>query len=108
MPGIDRDGGGIDMFPDLTEAAVDAIGQAGSALDAQWRGKLGEIAGLDSQLGNGPMGVAVAGQYNPSVDQITAGMDQTRDAVTQSVDLGHRCVGIYVQADQQSAGGFGG
>jgi hypothetical protein len=107
MPGIDRDGGGIDMFPDLTTAVVTQLGRAGENLETEWQARLGEIAGLDSRLGNGPLGVLIAEQYNPAVDEIVRGMADTRASVVESVDIGHRCVGIYLEADRQSARNFG-
>lgn len=108
MPGIDRDGGGIDMFPDLTTGVVTQLGKAGEKVETAWRARLGEIAGLDGQLGNGPLGVLIAEEYNPAAEEIVRGMDDTRASVVESVDVGHRCVGIYVETDQRSAQNFGG
>lgn len=111
MPeGIDVDGGGIDMFPDETKTAINALKAAIQTVGTTFETNLGTIAGLDSQLGGGgafrggTLGAVAYMQYQPAVDAI---VPQVRTLITQSVsygDDGLRCVDKYVNQDKTNKG----
>ncbi len=101
--GIDLDGGGVDMFPSATSAAIAALGAAGAGFRTEWLGKLGEIAALDSQLGKGPLGRPFARQYIDAVKQIVDGLDELGRRIETRVQFGDRCVKDYVATDQENA-----
>jgi hypothetical protein len=105
-PGIDLNGAGIDMYPGQTDSLVSAIGTAQSTLDSAWRPKLDQVMALSGQLGKGPMGRALAAQYNPAEEQIVDGMSQLKTRVDELVTDGHTAVRDYVKTDQQQAGQF--
>ncbi|HEY0448961.1 hypothetical protein [Actinophytocola sp.] len=106
MDGISRDGAGIDMFPEETEAVMSQLGTAGAALHTAWQGKLGEIAALDSQLGRGPLGEAAERDYTPVVDNVVGNMNDLKSRVENKVDIGHRAVRLYVEQDRASKQNF--
>ena len=99
-PGIDLNGAGIDMFPDQADALVTAIGTAQTTLDGAWQPALGQIMTLSGQLGNGPMGRALAQQYNPAEKTIVDGMTELKRRVDELVADGHKAVQDYIRTDQ--------
>jgi hypothetical protein len=101
--GIDLNGGGVDMFPSATSSAMASLGAAGAGFRAEWLGKLGEIAAIDSQLGKGPLGRPFARQYIDAVKQIVDGLDELGRRIETRVDFGNRCVREYVATDQENA-----
>ncbi len=105
-PGIDLNGAGIDMYPAQADGLVTAVGTAQSTLDAAWQPKLGQIMALSGQLGRGPMGRALAAQYNPAETQIVDGMATLKTRVDELVADGHAAVQDYVRTDQQQAQRF--
>lgn len=105
--GVDIDGAGIDMVPgraapimaDLTQAAADA--------KTGWEQAIGKIAGLDAQLGNGPLGRPMVQQYNDGVKQVReGGVDLVQPQAEQLAAHGTKAVPDYVAADIESAGNF--
>lgn len=105
-PGIDLNGAGIDMYPAQTDGLVTAVGTAQSTLDGAWKPKLDQIMALSGQLGKGPMGRALAAQYNPAEKQIVDGMTTVKTRVDELVTDGHAAVQDYVKTDQQQAQRF--
>jgi hypothetical protein len=102
MAGIDADGGGIDIYPDLTKGVVSAMGQEGNNIHDTWNRKLGEIAGLDSQLGKGPLGAKAYSEYQPFVDAVRKQMDDMKPPLDEKVRNGNACVDIYVAEDAKT------
>jgi hypothetical protein len=104
--GIDLDGAGVDMWPDETTKVVEAIGAAATDFRAAWLGKLGEIAALDSQLGQGPLGRTFAKDYIPAVKQIVDGLDELGRRVEDRVRFGNYAVNEYILNEQNNAQRF--
>jgi hypothetical protein len=104
--GVDVDGGGIDMYPDATNAALAALAGVAASFRQAWLGKLTTINGLDSQLGKGPMGRAFAPDYNASIQSIVDALDELGGRVEERVRLGTAAVGEYIKADQDNAQRF--
>lgn len=102
MAGIDADGGGIDIYPDLTRTVVSSMGQEGNTIHEAWNRVLGEIAGLDSQLGKGPLGAKAYSEYQPFVDAVRKQMDDMKPSLDEKVRNGDACVDIYVAEDQKT------
>lgn len=102
-PGVNADGvGGIDLYPQAAGAVMDAVTAAGEELRGGWAAHLALNAALDSQLGNGPLGRAIAGQYNEAVANLREGID----AMTQRIDdlgrSGGDAVRMYATTDQRT------
>ena len=100
MPGVSRDGDGIDMFPDLTDTVMTALAEAATAIHAAWDATLGAIAALDSQLGRGPLGEAAAASYTPFVANARENLDGMKTRVTKKADIGHQVVRLYLKLDR--------
>lgn len=100
MDGIDINGGGIDMRPEATRAALTAFTGVAKAIADSFEQNLGVVAGLDSQLGKGTMGARAYMDYQPFVDQV---VPQLRELNTGSQDYGNggfKCVDRYVEQDR--------
>lgn len=104
--GIDVNGGGIDMYPDATSAAIAGLAKAAADFRQAWLGRLTLINGLDSQLGNGPLGQQFAPNYNNTVRQIVDGIDELGRRIEERVAFGDFAVKEYVAADQDNAQRF--
>lgn len=104
MAGIDLNGDGtMDMFPEEARTAISAAGEADAKLNANFDAKIGEIASLDSQLGGGPLGRAVAGPYNDAIETIVTRIKEIHKFATQIVDAGLKAVDDYVAGDAAAA-----
>jgi hypothetical protein len=101
--GVNVDGAGMDMRPSDTSAIVETLAEAARALRQNWLGKLAEIAGLDSQLGNGPLGRQFAAEYNVSVRQLVEAVDELGGHLQKLVDFGRYSVNEYVATEQSNA-----
>jgi len=101
--GVNVDGAGMDMRPSAVSAIVATLAEAATSLRQAWVGKLGEIAALDSQLGNGPLGRQFAPQYNASVRQLVEAVDELGRRLQQLVDFGRYAVNEYVATEQANA-----
>lgn len=102
MAGIDADGGGIDIYPDLAKGVISALATAGNTLHDGWQRKLGEIVALDSQLGNGPLGEKAYWDYQPFVDNVRGRLEGMKQPLDEKVANGNKCVDIYVEQDLKS------
>jgi hypothetical protein len=102
VAGIDADGGGIDIYPDLAQGVISALGTAGNEIHDAWNRKLAEIVALDSQLGNGPLGEKAYWDYQPFVDAVRKRLDEMKQPLDEKVANGNRCVEIYVEQDRKS------
>jgi hypothetical protein len=102
MAGIDIDGGGLDIFPDLAKGVISSLGTAGGTLHQAFETKLGEIAALDSQLGNGPLGEKAYWEYQPFVDSVVERIRDMKGPLDEKVANGNQCVDIYVEQDLKS------
>lgn len=100
--GIDINGGGIDMYPEPTRAAITEFGAATAAIHANFDRRIGEIAALDGQLGKGRLGEQAARQYNPFMDQVRGEMDRLRPIAEQRTRDGLEVVDQYVRQDLEN------
>lgn len=104
MAGIDRDGGGIDMYPAQARTAIAALQKVATDIRATFEQRLREVTGLDSQLGNGQAGAAFYLKYQPFVDQV---IPQLRELITSTEGHGANgisCVSQYVRQDMENRG----
>ncbi|KOV87235.1 hypothetical protein [Nocardia sp. NRRL S-836] len=107
--GVDADGGGIDMYPGRAAPIMADLTKAASDVKTSWDRAIGKIAGLDSQLGNGPLGRPMVHQYNEGVKQVReGGVDLVQPQAEQLAAHGTKTVPEYVAADQGSAKNFSG
>jgi hypothetical protein len=102
--GIDRelDGGGMDMYPDQARAAINGFDQAVFRIEAKFKSLLGEIAGLDSQLGTDRFSADFAVQYQPFVDQLVPQVNELNKSGRDYAGSGHTIVNAYVQQDKEN------
>jgi hypothetical protein len=105
-PGIDRDGAGIDMYPSATARIMADLAKAAADVKSGWEAHIGVIAGLDGQLGHGPLGRPMVKQYNDGVRQIREGVDQVQGQVDHLSTTGTQAVADYRAADAASAQNF--
>jgi hypothetical protein len=103
MTGPDR----IDMDPAATQAIMAALLATATTLHADWTASIGQIAALDSQLGGGPLGRAIAADYNAAVQAIRDGADQTVTRVGQLGEVGTEIVRMYTDTDGRTGQYFG-
>lgn len=104
--GIDRDGAGIDMYPDATARIMADLVKAAADVKSGWDALIGAIAGLDGQLGNGPLGRPMVQPYNDGVRQVREGVDQVWGQVDHLATTGTRAVADYRAADDSAAQNF--
>lgn len=99
--GIDRelDGGGMDMYPDQTRTALTGFDQAVFRCEAKLQSLIGEIAGLDSQLGTDMFSATFATQYQPFVDGLVPQVNELNKSGRDYAANGFTCVNQYVQQD---------
>jgi hypothetical protein len=97
----------IAMDPDAAQAVMSALVATAEALRADWAAGIGQIAALDGQLGNGPLGRAIAADYNAAVQGIRDGAEQTVERVGQLGDAGTRIVRMYMDTDARTGQYFG-
>lgn len=98
---------GIDMQPEAAKAVMAAIVAAGATLKTDWDASIGQIAGLDGQLGNGPLGRAIAADYNAAVKAIRDGAEQMVERVNKLGATGTSIVQMYTATDQRTGQHFG-
>ena len=102
--GINLDGAGMDMRPGETSAIVASIQEAAATVRQAWVAALGPIAALDTQLGKGPMGRQFAAEnYNPSVQQLVAAMDQLGASLEEKAGFGAHSVREYTATEEHNA-----
>lgn len=107
MAGIDLNGDGtIDMFPEETRTSISAAGEANAKLNANFDAKIREVASYDTQLGQGPLGRAIAGPYNDAINTIVARVRRIQVFAQQFVDAGLKAVDNYVAGDAAAAQAF--
>jgi hypothetical protein len=103
MTGPDR----IHMDLLAAEKVMAALQATATALSAEWTLRGEEIATLDGQLGNGPLGRAIAADYNAAVQAIREGADQTVERVSQLGEVGTAIVRMYRETDGHTGQYFG-
>ncbi len=95
MTGPDR----IAMDPSAAAAAMAELLATATSLHADWAASIGAIAALDGQLGDGPLGRAVAADYNAAVRSIRDGADATVLRLGQLGEVGTEIVRMYRDTD---------
>lgn len=105
--GVDRDGGGIDMFPAPTAQVVSAVDTMADTARVRWAAENCLIGGLESRIGKGPLGGPVAKQYNPTAARIRELMSTLVEQSTKLAAEGTRAVPTYLNADGRAGQNFG-
>lgn len=105
--GISRSGAGTDMVPRLASPIMADLTTVAAKVKTDWNALIGKIAGLDSQLGNGPLGRPMVKQYNEAVKQVReGGVDLVQPQAEQLAAHGTKAVPEYIAADRESAQNF--
>jgi hypothetical protein len=101
---IDLDGGGVDMYTELTEVMMNQLELYGRRLSEELGTQLrGPIAQLEQMLGKGPIGRAFAVQYNPTADSLVDTVEQAGKAPAHRARSGRVTVAEYQLADALGA-----
>lgn len=98
---------GIGMHLPEAKAVMAAIVAGGTTLKTDWDAGIGQIAGLDGQLGNGPLGRAIAADYNAAVAAIRDGAEKMVERVNKLGATGTSIVEMYAATDQHTGQHFG-
>jgi hypothetical protein len=88
-------------IPGLT-GAMDALSTVGTTLTAGWSAVQSEIAALDGQLGQGPLGQAFISGYRPTATAIVQSADKCCQTPGRFAEAGHQCAADYTQADARA------
>lgn len=104
MPGIDIDGGGLDMFPEQARPGIEALVKVAADIRAMLDRRITEIAGLDNQLGKGQAGARFYLSYQPFVDAVIPQMRELIASTEAHGANGLACVDQYVQQDLENRG----
>ncbi|WP_326549389.1 hypothetical protein [Micromonospora sp. NBC_01813] len=95
----------MQMYTDDMSVAMNALAAAGK-IEGRWKNQYDVILGLESQLGNGPLGRAFAADYNPSAEQIVGSADSLVAAPEQMAQNGRDCVQTYLTAEDRNTQTF--
>jgi hypothetical protein len=93
--------GSVDMDPDATFEAVQAIHKAGQTFGAAWAGLHAEISAEEQQLGKGPMGRAFRENYNAYEASATPAAENVQELYEGLGRAGAQAVATYLELDGQ-------
>lgn len=104
--GVDVDGAGIDMYPAPAQKMMGDIADVLTAARETWTRSNAKMLGLESKLGEGPMGEPMREQYNPAAKQLREFIAEMVQRLARLSDAGTKAVPIYVNQDQAAGQHF--
>lgn len=93
--------GDIQMDTDATDAAMNALGSAGSDLTRDWGTLLTAINGLEGQIGQGPLGRPFAHNYNAEAEPVVEATELMFGAPERTAASGRTVVASYLLVEAE-------